>query len=80
MEAQELGKLAAILSIFVDSELEILGKGFVELLEVIGVFRDLAEEVHAFLNDVLPNDLKDLVLLEGLSRNVEGEILGIDDA
>ena len=35
--------------------------------------------VHALLDDVLTDDLQDLVLLEGLTRDVEGKILGVDD-
>ena len=41
VEAQVLGKLAAVLSILVDPELEVLAKCLIELLEVILVFRDL---------------------------------------
>ena len=62
-----------------DTELQVLAKRLVELLEVLLVLRDLGEEVHALLHDVLANDLEDFVLLEGLTRDVEGEILGVDD-
>jgi hypothetical protein len=80
VEAQELGKFASILGILVNSEFQILAESLVELLEVVFVFRDLAEQVHAFLDNVLANDFEDLVLLESLARNVERKILGVDNA
>ena len=79
VEAQELSELAAVLGVFVDTELNVLAERLVELVEVVLVLRDLGEEVHALLDNVLANDLEDLVLLEGLTRNVEGQVLGVDD-
>lgn len=78
-EAQELSKLAAVLSVLVDAELQILAKRLVEFGEVVLILGDLAQKIHALLDDVLANDLENLVLLEGLSGDVEGEILRIDD-
>jgi hypothetical protein len=63
----------------VDTELEILAKGLVELLETLLVLGDFSEEVEALLHEVLADDLKDLVLLESLTRDVERQVLGIDD-
>jgi hypothetical protein len=63
----------------VDTELQVLAKRLVELGEVVLVFSDLAEDVHALLDDVLANDLENLVLLEGLAGNVKREILRVDD-
>ena len=80
MEAQELGELAAILGVFVNTKLDILSESLVELVEVVFVFGDLGEEIHAFLDDVLTDDLENLVLLERLARNVERQVLGVDDA
>ena len=79
MEAEELSKLAAVLGILVDTELQVLAERLVELLEVVLVLSDLGEHVHALLDDVLADDLENLVLLEGLTRDVEGKILGVDD-
>ena len=62
-----------------DTELDVLAKGLVELLEVVLVLGDLADHIHALLDDVLADDLEDLVLLEGLTRDVEREILRVDD-
>lgn len=78
-EAEELSELATVLSILVDTELQVLAERLVELLEVVLVLGDLAEEVHALLDNVLADDLEDLVLLERLTRDVEREILRVDD-
>ena len=51
----------------------------VELLVVVLVLGDLLEELHALLDDVLADDLQDLALLEHLTRDVEGQILGVDN-
>ena len=60
-----------------DTELDVFAKCLVELAEVVLVFSDLAEQVHALLHDVLADDLEDLVLLQGLTRDVERKILGV---
>ena len=80
MEAQVFGEFAAVLSVLVNSELKVLAESLVELLEVILVFRNLGEQIHALLNDVFADDFEDLVLLKSLARNVEWQIFGIDDA
>ena len=79
-EAEELSKLAAVLRILVDTKLEVLAERLVELLEVVLVLLNLSEQVHALLDDVLADDLEDLVLLEGLTGDVERQVLGVDDA
>ena len=79
-ETQELGKLAAVLRVLVDTELQVLAKGLIELVKVVLVFRDLTEEVHALLDNVLADDLEDLVLLQGLTGNVQWKILRVDNA
>ena len=79
VESEEFCELATVLSILVDTQLNVLAEGLVELLEVVLILRDLLNEVEALLNDVLADDLKDLVLLEGFSRNVKRKILGVDD-
>ena len=62
-----------------DTELHVLAECLVELLEVVLVLRDLLEQVHALLDDVLADDFEDLVLLECLTRDVEREILRVDN-
>ena len=79
MEAQELGKLAAVLRVLVNTELDVLAERLVELLEVVLVLRDLGEQVHALLDDVLADDLEDLVLQEGLTGDVGQQILRVND-
>jgi hypothetical protein len=79
IEAQELGKLAAVLGIFVDTELQVLAERLVELGEVILVLSDLGEDVHTLLDDVLADNLEDLVLLERLTGDVEREIFRVDN-
>ena len=77
--AQEFRQLAAVLSILVDTKLEVLRKGLIELIEVILVLRNLAEDVHALLNDVFADDLQNLILLESLTRDVQRQVLRIND-
>ena len=62
-----------------NTELNVLAKGFVELLEVLLVLSNLREHIHALLDDVLADDLEDLVLLKGLARDVEWQVLRVDD-
>jgi hypothetical protein len=79
VEAKEFSEFAAVLSILVDTELDVLSESLVKLGKVVLVFRDLADEIHRFLHKVFADDLEDLVLLESLTRNVEGKILRVDD-
>ena len=62
-----------------DTELDVLAERLVELVEVVLVLRDLGEEVKALLDKVLADDLENLVLLQRLTRDVERQILGVDD-
>jgi hypothetical protein len=76
VEAKELGELAAVLGIFVNTELQVLGERLVEVDLVLG---NLSEEAHTLLDDILADNLEDLVLLKRLTRYVQGEILGVDN-
>ena len=80
VEPEVLGEFGSVLSVFMDTELDVFSEGFVELGEVVLILGNLGEQVHAFLDEVLANDLQYLVLLEGLTGDVEGEILRVDDA
>ena len=62
-----------------DAELEVLAKVLVELLEIVLVLGDLTEKFHALLHEVLANDFENLVLLQGLTGDVEGQVLGVHD-
>lgn len=79
VETQELGKFAAILSILMDTKLDILAEGLIELLGVVFVLSNLRKQIHALLDDVLADDLQDFVLLKGLTRDVKRQVLRIDD-
>ena len=50
-----------------DSELDVLAKLLVELLEIVFVFGNLIEELDAFFDKVLPDDLQNLRLLQHLT-------------
>ena len=50
------------------------------LLEVVLVLSDLFEQLETLLDEVLTDDLEDLALLEHLTGDVEGQILGVDNA
>ena len=62
-----------------NTELNVLAKGLVELLEVVLVLSNLREHIHTLLDDVLADDLEDLVLLKGFTRDVEWQVLRVDD-
>ena len=79
VEAKEFSEFAAVLSILVDTELDVLSECLVKLGKVVLVFRDLTDEIHRLLHKVLADDLEDLVLLEGFTGDVEGKILRVDD-
>jgi len=63
VESKELGKLAAVLGLLVDTQLDVLAERLVELVEVVFVFRNLGEQAKALLDEVLVNDLENFVLL-----------------
>lgn len=79
VEAEEFSKLATVLGILVNTKLDVLAEGLVELVEVVLVFGDLRDEVKALLDKVLADDLKNLVLLERLTGDVERKILRVDN-
>ena len=62
-----------------NTKLDVLAEGLVELVEVILVLGNLGEQVETLLDDVLADDLEDLVLLERLTRDVERKIFRVDD-
>merc|ERR1712054_41903 len=77
---EQLRELGAVARVLVDAELDVLAKLLVELLEVLRVLLDLAKELDALLDNVLLDHLEDLVLLERLARDVERQVLRVDDA
>lgn len=77
--AEQLGKSLAVLSILVDTELDVLAEGRVELVELLTILGNLVEELQSLLDNVLLDDLHNLVLLESLTRQVERQILRVDN-
>jgi hypothetical protein len=75
VETKEISELLAVCSIFVDTKLEILGELLVEFLVVFLVFSDFSKHFQALLYDILLDNLENTILLEGLTRNVQGEIV-----
>ena len=61
-----------------NTKFKIFSKLFIELLIVLGIFRDLSKELKAFFTDIFLNNLKDFMLLKELSRDVQRKILRID--
>ena len=79
VEAEELGEGLAVLGVLVDTKLDVLAEGGVELVELLTVLGDFVEQLKGLLDDVLADDLHDLVLLESLTGQVEREILRVDN-
>mmetsp|Transcript_30206 Transcript_30206/g.85326 ORF Transcript_30206/g.85326 Transcript_30206/m.85326 type:complete len:434 (+) Transcript_30206:932-2233(+) len=63
-----------------DAQLQVLAECLVELVEVILVLRNLIEQLQALLHNVLLDHLQNLVLLQHLTRNVEGQVLAVHNA
>lgn len=79
VEAEEFSKLATVLGILVNTKLDVLAEGLVELVKVVLVLGDLRDEVKALLDKVLADDLENLVLLERLTGDVERKVLRVDN-
>mmetsp|Transcript_54409 Transcript_54409/g.86543 ORF Transcript_54409/g.86543 Transcript_54409/m.86543 type:complete len:301 (+) Transcript_54409:1263-2165(+) len=60
-----------------NSQLDVLAKLFVKFLVIVFVFRHFIEQLQTLLDDVFPDHLQDLVLLQHLTRNVQRQILRI---
>eukprot|EP00080_Pristionchus_pacificus_P011895 PDM71915.1 hypothetical protein PRIPAC_38322 [Pristionchus pacificus] len=78
--AKEVSELLAVGRVLVDAELEVLSEVLVELLEVVLVLGDLLEELDALLDEILADHLEDLRLLEHLTRDVQREVLRVDNS
>merc|ERR1712151_963641 len=62
-----------------DTELQALTKLLVEFLVVIFFLCDLGKHFKALLYKVFLDHTENLVLLQSLTRDVQGQILGVDD-
>ena len=80
VEAEEVGNLGSVGTVFVDSEFKIFRELFVEFLVIFLVLGDFSKHLKTLLDNVLLHDLENFVLLEGLTRDVERQVLRIDNA
>ena len=80
VETEELRKLATVLSIFVNTKLDVFTEGLVEFGEVVLVFSNLAYEVHGLFHKVLTDHLEDFVLLKRLTGDVKRKVFRVNDA
>ena len=79
VEAEELGKSRTVLRILMNAELDVLAKGSVEFVELLTILGNLVEELESLLDNVLLDHLHDLVLLQCLTGQVEGQVLRVDN-
>jgi len=79
MVAEEFSHLSSVLGIFVNSELKVFRKLLVEFLVVFSVLSNFGNELNDLLDKVLFNNFQDLVLLQELSGNIEGQVFRVDD-
>ena len=78
-ESEELRKGLTVLSILVNAKLDVLAESSVEFVELFTIFCDLVEQLESLLDNVLLNNLHDLVLLKGFTRQVQGQILRVNN-
>ena len=63
-----------------NSKFEIFRELFIEFLIIFLILGNLSEHLEALLDDILSHDLEDLVLLESLTRDVERQVLRVDNS
>ncbi|KAH3670932.1 hypothetical protein OGAPHI_000643 [Ogataea philodendri] len=78
VESQQLSQSWSVLLILVDTQLDVLGEGSVELVELLLVLSDLVESLNKLLDNVLSDNLQDLVLLQHLSGQVQWQVLRVN--
>merc|ERR1719469_387698 len=77
--SEELSNLHPVGGVLVDTELEALAKLLIELLVIVLLLSNLNEHFKTLLHQVLLDDSQDLVLLQGLTGDVQRKILRIDN-
>ncbi|KAJ0471247.1 hypothetical protein HanIR_Chr14g0727621 [Helianthus annuus] len=77
MIPKQIGQLGSVLAVFMDTQFQILGKGFIEFVVIILVLSNLIEHLNAFLHKILPDNLENLVLLKHFTRDVEWQVIGV---
>lgn len=58
---------------------EIFAELLVELFVVVLVFADVVEQLHTLLDEILSDHLQDFALLQRLARDVQRQILRVND-
>ena len=79
VESEQISDLLSVGSILMDSEFKIFRELFIEFLIILLILSNLSKHLKALLDDILLHDLKDFVLLESLTRDVEWQVLRVDD-
>lgn len=62
-----------------NTELDVLAECGIKLVELLPVLGNLVEQLQSLLDDIFLYHLHDLVLLEGLTRQIERQIFRIDN-
>lgn len=78
--AQQTHQFVPVLRVFVHAQLQVLRELLLELGVVLLVLCDLAEHLEAALDDVLLDDLQHFVLLQHFSRDVEWQVVRVDNS
>merc|ERR1719424_75365 len=77
---QKFCNLHSVRGILMDAQLDVLGELFIELLVIVFLFRDLRKHLQALLHKVFLDDTQNLVLLQGLARDVQRQVLRVHNA
>merc|ERR1712003_252293 len=72
--------IRSMLADLMDAQLQALAELFVKLLVVVLLLSNLSKHLQALLDQVLLDHTQNLVLLKGLTGNVQGQILRINNA
>ena len=74
--AQEGCQLLTVVRVLMNTKLDVLAEGFMNLLKVLLVF---GEQFQGLLGQALLNNLENLVLLEGFTRDIQRKVLRVDN-
>ncbi|KAJ0816041.1 hypothetical protein HanPI659440_Chr00c21g0734811 [Helianthus annuus] len=77
MVSEQISQLGPVLAVFMNTQLQILGEGFIEFVVIILVLSNLIKHLNAFLHKILPDNLENLVLLKHFTRDVEWQVIRV---
>ena len=80
MVSKVSSQFLAVGGVLVHTKFDVLCKLLVEFLPAVFVFVQFVHQIHTFFDQILSNDFENLVLLEHLTGNVQGQVLGVDNA